>query len=345
MTQRSPDRRGRATTSADLPPVEEVVTGLWSLPVPLIHSPLGYVLVYAFETRGSGLVLVDAGWDAVDAVEALQIGLRQVGATLGDVEGLIVTHSHPDHYGMAGRIVEQSGAWLGMHPADAAQIGPQYEDPMGLMATTRRWLQRAGTPPAEIDAQREASLYMRDLVRVAHPDLHLEHHRRPPVPGRDLVILHTPGHTPGHLCIYDEGANVILTGDHVLPRISPNISAYRTTHNPLAEYLESLQQLRRYNGALVLPAHEWRFEGLTDRIDALLTHHEDRLAELARVASEGPSTAWELARGLSWSRDWDEPAFMRRAALGETYAHLLLLESRGLMTRSPGTPESWAMAQ
>ena len=253
-----------------------------------------------------------------------------------------MTHVHPDHYGLAGRIVSDSDAWLGMHPADAAEIHRQYEQPSVLLEETSTWLKRAGTPTSEIAELRDASLALLELVHITHPDIELVHLDRAPVPGWELQMLHTPGHTPGHLCAYEPNAKVLLTGDHVLPRISPNISAYRSAgQNPLAAYLSSLSLLERYADVSALPAHEWRFDGLTERILALLEHHELRLDETEKVIATGRRTTWEIARALTWSRDWDEPAFLRRAALGETYAHLLLLESRGRTSRTKDVPELW----
>jgi glyoxylase-like metal-dependent hydrolase (beta-lactamase superfamily II) len=103
------------------PPAEQVLDGLWSIPVPIPGSPLPYVLAYAFAVP-DGVVLVDPGWNAPEALAALTEGLGVAGARLEDVRGVLVTHIHPDHYGLAARIREVSGAWVGLHPADAALV-------------------------------------------------------------------------------------------------------------------------------------------------------------------------------------------------------------------------------
>src|SRR5205814_3942465 len=94
-----------------LPPVEKVRPGLWSVPVPLPNNSLRYVLVYVFETD-RGPYLVDAGWNTDDAYAALDAGLGHIGSSISDVQGVLVTHIHPDHYGLAGRVREASGAWV-----------------------------------------------------------------------------------------------------------------------------------------------------------------------------------------------------------------------------------------
>src|SRR5215472_16854837 len=115
-----------------LPPVERVRPGLWSVPVPIPSNSLRYVFVYVFETD-AGPFIVDAGWNTDDAFAALSDGLTQAGADITDVQGVLVTHIHPDHYGLAGRVREVSGAWIALHPADAALIQDRYEEPADLL--------------------------------------------------------------------------------------------------------------------------------------------------------------------------------------------------------------------
>jgi glyoxylase-like metal-dependent hydrolase (beta-lactamase superfamily II) len=153
-------------------------------------------------------------------------------------------------------------------------------------------------------------------------------------PGLRLRAVWTPGHTPGHLCYYDETHDLLLTGDHVLPRITPNVSSYDSADNPLKDYLESLEKLRGIQPAEVLPAHEYRFADLDSRLDDLAVHHKERLAEAADIlAGAGPTglTAWDVATGVTWSRSWaDLVSFQRQAAVGEVLSHLRYLQARGL---------------
>jgi len=326
-----------------LPPVEEVRPGLWSLPVPIPRSPLRYVLAYAFEVP-SGVVLVDPGWNAAESLAALQAGLDRIGTGLDAVRGILVTHIHPDHYGLAGRVRELSGAWVALHPADAALVNDRYEQVDRLLDRTAAWLRATGAPEREVEELRGASMQIRRFVVSARPDVLLEHGDRPDVPGWRLLAVHTPGHTPGHLCFHEEQTGVLLTGDHVLPRISPNVSAHpQSTDDPLGDYLASLKQVQAYAAGPALPGHEWRFDDLPGRVDELLAHHEERLDEAQAAVAAGAATVWEVARRLRWSRPWQEiVGFLRRAALGETQAHLILLERRARIVRVAGdTPLRW----
>src|SRR5271156_3408904 len=129
-----------------LPPVEQVRPGLWSIPVPIPNNPLRYVLVYAFELQGGGVALVDAGWNTDEAWSYLNNGLAAAGGTMADVRAVMVTHIHPDHYGLAGRVREASGAWIGLHPADAVMLEGRYGNTDELLATMFRFLTDSGVP-------------------------------------------------------------------------------------------------------------------------------------------------------------------------------------------------------
>lgn len=326
-----------------LPPVERVAPGLWSIPVPIPDNPLRYVLVYAFEHPG-GIAIVDAGWDTESAWRALTDGLATAGGSITDVTAVLVTHIHPDHYGLAGRVREASGAWIGLHPADAALIDERYLEIDDLMARMLVLLADCGVPEAESADIASSSVPIRSWVQTVAPDRLIEDGERIGLPGWDLRAVWTPGHSPGHLCFVEPDRRLLLTGDCVLPRITPNVSLHaQSDPNPLADFLDSLDRLGRFTPELVLPAHEYRFTGLHDRLTALTGHHRDRLDEIeAAVAARPGVTCWEVTGALSWSRPWgDISGYMRRAANGETLAHLELLARRGRVRRRPGPPTRW----
>jgi glyoxylase-like metal-dependent hydrolase (beta-lactamase superfamily II) len=329
-----------------LPPVEKVRPGLWSIPVPLPNNSLRYVLVYVFETD-KGPYLVDAGWNTDDAFEALLSGMAVAGCTVSEVQGVLVTHIHPDHYGLAGRIREASGAWVALHPADAALIHDRYEDPDNLLERVATALRRMGAPPAELESLQNAAMPLRPLVDPVSPDMLLEDGARPEVPGWDFHAIWTPGHSPGHLCFWEAGRQLMLSGDHVLPRITPNIPYHpQAGTNPLGDYLNSLDKLEPYEVDEVLPAHEHRFPDLKKRLAELRGHHRERFDEVLAIISEQPRSAWEIASRIRWSRPWDEIAgFMRRAAVGEAMSHLRVLEIEEAVTMTEGEPVLWSLAE
>jgi glyoxylase-like metal-dependent hydrolase (beta-lactamase superfamily II) len=327
-----------------LPPVEKVRPGLWSVPVPIPSSSLRYVFVYVFETD-QGPYIVDTGWNTDDAFGALSAGLAHVGTAVEDVQGVLVTHIHPDHYGLAGRVREASGAWIALHPADAALIQDRYDEPTDLLARVGAMLRRMGAPAEELASLQNASMPVRPLVNAVQPDVLIEDGERPEVPGWDLSAIWTPGHSPGHLCFWEPRHRVMLTGDHVLPRITPNIPFHpQAGANPLGDFLNALTKLEGYDADEVLPAHEHRFVNLDERLAELAAHHEARFAEVVAAIRAGVTTAWDIAAGMHWSRSWDRiEGFMRRAAVGEAMSHLRALEVRGVVRERMGEPSIWEL--
>lgn len=327
-----------------LPPVEQVRPGLWSIPVPIPNNPLRYVLVYLFETD-SGAFIVDAGWNTDDAYQTLCAGLQRAGTSITDVRGVLVTHIHPDHYGLAGRVREASGAWVGLHPADAQLIRDRYIEPTDLLARVERVLLTAGAPKEELQALRNASMPVLPFVEAVEPDVLLEDGDKPEIPGWDVRAIWTPGHSPGHVCFYEASNQLMLSGDHILPRITPNIPYHpQASADPLGDYIESLHKVGAYDVDEVLPAHEHRFVSLSARVQELVAHHEARFGEVVAAIESGTTTAWGIAAAMHWSRPWERiEGFMRRAALGEALAHLRALEKRGLLREVAGEPSRWEL--
>ena len=326
-----------------LPPVELVRPGLWSVPVPLPHNPLRYVLVYVLELD-DGVALIDAGWNTEVAWDALNAGLATAGGSMSDVRAVLVTHIHPDHYGLAGRVREASGAWVGLHPADAELIQARYADPDQLVENMSRLLQASGVPEDRRPDLEQASMEIRSIVMLAEPDVFFEDEQVLELGGWDLRTLWTPGHSPGHVCFYSEERQLLLAGDHVLPRITPNVSYHsQQVPNPLGDFLASLERLRELDPEEVLPAHEYRFAPLGIRLDELIAHHVGRLDSMeAEIGRQPGINSWELTLSQEWSRPLDEiPSYMQRAANGETLAHLVLLERQGRIRCERGTPDRY----
>jgi glyoxylase-like metal-dependent hydrolase (beta-lactamase superfamily II) len=327
-----------------LPPVEEVRPGLWSLPVPIPDSPLRYTLSYAF-ISDAGVVMVDPGWDTAAGRQAVAAGLGTAGAALHDVAGVVVTHIHPDHHGLSGWLRREGGAWIAMHPMEAESLpGRLWRNSQGQAGLDQDWLRGHGVPDEAlavlaVDADRIAH-----VLDLAEPDRFLGDGDRVPIPGRDVRAVWTPGHTPGHLCLHDAEAGVLLTGDHLLPRISPNIGVNRGDDgDPLTGYLASLGRATSFRADEALPAHEYRFRNIPTRAADLTAHHHERSAEILRAIDHlAQPTAWAIAAQLTWSRGW--PALhgmMRRMALAETLAHLHHLRTTGDLVQGPGTPLVW----
>ncbi|MEV6302386.1 MBL fold metallo-hydrolase [Actinoplanes sp. NPDC051861] len=313
-----------------LPPVERLPGGLVSVPVPIPDNPLRYTLTYLVP-GDNGLVVVDPGWDSEEGWAALRDGLAVAGARLGDVTGIVITHVHPDHHGLTCRLREASGAWVAMHPKERAAL--VRDKGTGAREGLGRWLRSFQAPASEIEylLATFAAEADRHLAPLADADVLLDDGDYVPLAGRRLRAVWTPGHTPGHLCLLEPDAELLLTGDHLLPRISPNIGLQLDGDDgALARYIDSLAKLAEYDSCAALPAHEYRFRGIADRAAELTGHHRQRCAEIVSAVERlGSLSVWELAANLSWSRPWEQIGPMRVGAVAETAAHVELLVATG----------------
>jgi glyoxylase-like metal-dependent hydrolase (beta-lactamase superfamily II) len=313
-----------------VPPPSAVATGVWSIPVPF-PNPLAYVFCYCIRVR-QGVVLVDLGWDSDEAWDALRLGLHRAGAELGDIVGAVLTHIHPDHHGLAKRIRDTTGAWIAAHPAELPHVAEDEPARERYAEQMAEWLRQCGCPPSELAALTSDAAEVRSRLATIAPDVRLSDGVAVPETDGRLISVHTPGHTPGHLCLVDESRRLVFTGDHVLPRVTPNVSWRPDVDpDPLADFVSSLERLRPYGrDYLALPGHEWAFDRLGHRLDELLEHHQRRLDEVQSVVDVGASTTWDVARSVKWGRPFEglEPR-ARRSALGETGSHLIRLANTG----------------
>ncbi len=258
---------------------------------------------------------------------------------------MLITHGHGDHMGLAKRVRNVSGAWVAMHEADVSERA-EFGDRGSFRQASDEWLRRRGSQAADfraVHARGEVPPDSSDEF-VLRPDRFLVDGERPLGPGTSLLSVWTPGHTPGHVCFVDTDRDVILTGDHILPRITPNISPSPSeTGDVLGQYLQSLAATPELAGAEVLPAHEYRFFGLAERARGLRAHHQKRLAEVMTALQAQPGgTTVEVTEALQWSRPWEQmQGLQRRFAIGEAYAHLVHLERTGYVTNKGIDVDAW----
>ena len=332
------------------PQVEKLPSGIWSIPVPIPDNPLGYTLVHLLDSD-AGPVLVDAGWDDPATLEALEDGLAVAGTRLSEVHAIVVTHHHPDHHGLAGRVREASGCWVGLHREDAVLVRrhrQMLDDPeQAWLDQLSEALHAAGAPADEV----EALLAHRPDVEQqppALPDRELEDGTVVDLGDRRLEAVWTPGHSPGHTCFWLGDAQQLLAGDHLLPSITPHVGLYEpdVQVDPLGAFLDSLDRIDALAPAEVLPAHQYRFDRVHERIEELRAHHRDRVDELLAVLDvESPTSLWDLAAAMTWNRPWEQiPVMMRRVAMSEALAHVRHLVHRGLAEPVAGTATAYRRA-
>jgi len=326
---------------------ELVAPGTWMLPTVVPNNPIGFTQAYVLESS-DGPYLVDTGWNADEAWADLTAGLLEIGTSVEEVQGIIVTHHHPDHLGLTGRVRDVSGCWVGLHGADIALVQRHREllqdDPEVFDKDTQDKLLAAGAGQCDVDDVIAAGKRI-SMPLPALPDRALSGGSLA-LGDRRVELVHTPGHTPGHLCLRLDGR--LLTGDHLLKTISSHVGLYGfedPSGDPLGDFFDSLRLLTGDEPVEILPAHRGRFSGVDDRVAQLLEHHEERFVDIKEKLSGGPLTPWELCREMHWNRPWDElPRMMLRAALAETMAHVRHLELQGVVTVEPGVPTTIQLA-
>ncbi len=304
---------------------------------------MGYTISYCVRVD-EGLLLVDLGWDSNQAWDALVQGLHRSGGDVGDVVGAVITHIHPDHFGLAERLKASSNAWIATHPAERSHVAIDDNARDVFLSKMKEWLVDCGCPASELEALANDAGEVRSRLATRYPDVELKDNDVIPGSNGNLIALHTPGHTPGHLCLADLERHLLFTGDHVLPRVTPNVSWRPDVDpDPLLDFMSSLQRLRWYGDYLVLPGHEWAFDNLNGRLDELERHHVERLDEVEAVVAGGARTTWDVTSVVSWRRPFAtlEPR-ARRSALGETSSHLIRLAALGRLVANGGTPVTWS---
>jgi glyoxylase-like metal-dependent hydrolase (beta-lactamase superfamily II) len=310
-----------------------IVPGIEWLRMPLPFA-LDHINLWLIED-GDGWTIVDTGY-AMPETTALweQIFAERLGGR--PVTRIIVTHHHPDHIGLGGWLC---GRWqIPLWATEkewlfARMLTGKSDDAADLR---RAFAQRAGLDNAasEIFAEHQRG-YRRGVPAVPPSFERLSDGSAVEIGGREWRVIVGEGHSPELACLYCAETGVLISGDQVLPRISPNVSvhAWEPNGNPLARFLRSLDKLRAAvpPETLVLPSHNMPFCGLHARIDALAAHHQARCQEIVAACAR-PRSAKELLPVL-FQRPLDrhQMAF----ALGEALAHLHYLEARDEIVRVP----------
>jgi glyoxylase-like metal-dependent hydrolase (beta-lactamase superfamily II) len=287
-----------------------------------------------------GHVLVDTGIDTRPARDALKQGALDIGVTPESLRHVVLTHAHIDHYGLAGPVREWSGARLAIHEREeqlALRWVQGWADDRAQVGAT---FLAGGIPDPLAHALLAASDRIHERYEYYAPDELLRGERGALPGGGGWEWILTPGHSPGHVTVYHPERRLLIAGDHVLPRISPNIGADLYAENPLADYLDSLRRLRGLPVDLVLPSHGEPFTGFAERIDVLLAHHDERNEQTLELIRQ-PRTAYQVALGLFPELPPDN--FLH--ALREARAHLAYLAGIGAAAReAEGGVERWRAA-
>jgi glyoxylase-like metal-dependent hydrolase (beta-lactamase superfamily II) len=338
---------GDARTAWSEPGPETVAPGVHRIPLPLPMDGLRAVNVYAVED-GDALVLIDGGWAIEAARVELDRALAVLGRELGAVRRVLVTHVHRDHYTQAVAIRRAVGARVELGRGEQGSMRTLVSGRADILAEQPARLRRHGAGGLADELAAIPIDRFGTLAFYEDPDGWLA---PGPIPlaTTTLTAVETPGHTRGHLVFHDAGRGLLFAGDHVLPHITPSIGFEPDRPElPLRDYLASLARVLALPDAVLLPAHGPAGGSTHVRAQALLAHHEQRLADTRAALDAGAGHALDAARRLRWTsrgRVFDElNPFDRMLAVLETAAHLDVLVLRGeVERRDDGTTVTYAV--
>ena len=314
--------------------IEEPTPGLVRIRLPLPFE-LNHVYVHVVR-RGSGWMLIDTGLGNEACMNLLEEAFIEAGILWRDVKDVFLTHAHPDHVGGAPELLKRTGARLWM--------SAEERDHLAEVATSARvadWftptVRRAGAGAAEIAEMETVFAAMRRKFVPLKPEHVLYGGEEIETAIGPLLTVYTPGHSPGHLALYQAGSKLLISGDHVLTKITPNIS-WMPERDMLGEYHESLERVARLEVDEILPSHGGAFQGLASWVESAKRHHEVRCDGLLGGLAVGARTARELLPVL-----WPRPLgpWNLRFALFEVLAHLEYMLRRGRVVKREGETERW----
>ena len=303
-----------------------------TLPTPL--PGLKEVNAYLIEA-GDEAILIDSGIHTRESIERLTDEITSRGYHFNNIRMIIATHLHIDHVGGAAYLKKEFGASIGMGIDECRFVRYMVEDTIDSIERFGKIMFDAGVPREILD----------NLVRI-HPgssninvykeitcDRRIKDGEILKLGEDSLITIDTPGHSIQHICLYNPLKRILLTGDHILPYITPNIRV-PIYGDPLKEYLESLDKVYTLDVDYYLPGHGEISKGLRKRIDEIRCHHFNRLLEILEILSEKSYTGYEVASKMKWDIKipWEDfPPIQIYFAVGEAIAHLNYLISKKLV--------------
>jgi len=311
---------------------EEISPNLYRIIIPLPNSPLKDLNSYIIKSTDRNLI-IDTGFNRDICYDAMQKGLNALDIDLAKTD-FMLTHMHSDHTGLVSRLFTDTSRVF-ISRIDSQVFNENID-----------W-------SAMLDYALHNGFQLEELIKAVenHPGFKYRPKKIPEfsllddgdtiqIGDYDLKCVLTPGHTQGHLCLYEEEKRLLFSGDHLLYDITPHIESWSYAINSLKNYIESLDKVRSLPVKLVLPGHRNFFMNMTARIDELKKHHEIRTNEVLQVLGEKTMSAYDIAAGMTWDIDCESwnlfPVAQKWFAVGETIAHLLYLESEGQIKRLKG---------
>jgi len=310
--------------------IEQITTNIYRIEIPIPGNPLGTANSYLAKGPERNLI-IDTGLDQADSRAVMKAALTQLGVDLTRTD-FFITHIHPDHFGLLSNLaVETANVYLNQREMGWFDVKDRLGDFLDFATLN-------GFSDEELDSVPRTHRVFEDSLQGSLRLHFLKDEDLIKVGDMRFRCLHTPGHTPGHFCLFESTARIFLSGDHILPAISPVLEFMLVDGwQPLTEYLASLERIHRLDIERVLPGHGNPFRDHRKRIEELRSRLEQRLTEIVTHLRSGPKTARRLASLIVWNNRQDFwnllPLFEKVIVVGGTVALLAYLENDGKVRR------------
>lgn len=306
--------------------IEKIFDNLHRVEIPLPGNPLKNINSYFVKASGRSLI-IDTGMNRKVCMETMQAGLKEVGMDLAKTD-FFITHLHADHFGLISSLATENSK-VYFNAPDAARMH------MGVWDEMIHFAGLNGFPEDEL----QAALHNHPGYKYGSgkqlPLTVLEDGDMITVGEYNFKCVQTPGHTRGHMCLYEPDRKFFFSGDHILIDITPNIQLWSDEDNPLKEYLESLDKVDKLDIELTLPGHRRIITDCKARIRELKIHHKNRANEVLSILKKDSMNAYDVASQMTWdieAESWEQfPVSQKWFATGEAIAHLKYLEEKGLV--------------
>lgn len=320
--------------------IREVFSNIFQVKVPLPRNPLGHLNSYLINSE-ERKVLIDTGLNFPVAFQSLCGALTEIGVQPKELTDILLTHFHVDHVGLIPRFKKASRRLtIVIHHVEAELSKLMTKEFGDYRETVKTFLRSNGAPSAiskNLKSFHPAFFNPQAYQELSSDAISVQDGKEISVGDYIFQVKWTPGHSPGHICLYEPSLKILVSGDHLLPTITPHIAQFMEHMDPLTDYLSSLEKIEELDVDIVLPGHEQTFTGHQRRIRQLKNHHKQRLTEMVDELRAGRLTAYRLAQRVNWDinyKSWDQfPIFQKYLALGETVAHLNVLEQKRLVKR------------
>ena len=309
---------------------KEILPNLFQLKIPLPESPLKYLNSYVIRDVHRSMI-IDTGLNRKECLEAMMAGLHKIGIDLEKTD-IFITHLHADHFGLVAKLATDSSRVYFSRPE--RELMESWEGFDAMIA----YAGKNGFPENDLRLaldKHPGAKYGSDWI----PEMKLlDDADEINVGDYHFKCVATPGHTMGHICLYEPDKKILVAGDHILIDITPNIQCWSDTQNPLKHYLASLDKVTGMQVDLTLPGHRRLIRNHDARISELKQHHAHRLNEVLAILEGAPLNAFQVASRMTWdikADSWDQfPVAQRWFATGEAISHLRYLEEEGLLVRT-----------